>query len=87
MSARGTRPLRYSPTPVPATVDPVLADYLRRELASLAHALTTAHDLDVTAQAPERAAAGMLRYADGTAWNPGAGKGVYVFDGVQWVKR
>ena len=65
MSARGTRPLRYTPTPVPSTLDPVLTDYLRRELASLARALATMADLDVTAQEPERVAEGMLRYADG----------------------
>ena len=77
---------KYTPNPVPRWHDPELTEWLRREFAAVAQGLQGLWDMDVTTQAPERATEGMLRYADGTAWNPGAGKGVYVFDGVQWVK-
>ncbi len=29
---------------------------------------------------------GMIAYADGTNWNPGAGEGVYYYNGAAWVK-
>jgi hypothetical protein len=35
--------------------------------------------------APERYDEGTVVYADGTAWNPGGGKGLYYWDGAQWV--
>jgi hypothetical protein len=28
----------------------------------------------------------MVRYADGTNWNPGAGKGLYLYNGTAWTK-
>jgi len=28
---------------------------------------------------------GMVIYADGTTWNPGAGEGLYFYDGSQWL--
>jgi hypothetical protein len=28
---------------------------------------------------------GMIVYADGTNWNPGSGRGVYVYKGSSWV--
>ena len=28
---------------------------------------------------------GLIAYADGVAWNPGAGAGYYYFDGAAWV--
>jgi len=34
---------------------------------------------------PARPREGMLAYADGTAWNPGSGLGVYQYRGSAWV--
>ena len=39
---------------------------------------------------PDRPRDGHYVYADGTQWNPGSGKGIYIYDGssaawVQWV--
>ena len=36
--------------------------------------------------APQRIFDGMVVKADGTAWNPGAGAGVYVYVGSGWSK-
>lgn len=35
---------------------------------------------------PDKPREGMIRYADGADWNPGSGKGLYVYDGTRWVK-
>lgn len=39
---------------------------------------------------PDKPRDGHYVYADGTVWNPGSGKGIYVYDGssaswIQWV--
>ena len=36
--------------------------------------------------APERYENGTTAYADGTNWNPGAGEGVYIYNGTKWIK-
>lgn len=35
---------------------------------------------------PKEKVEGQLVYADGIRWNPGSGKGVYVFNGNAWEK-
>lgn len=35
---------------------------------------------------PARVYEGMLVYADGASWNPGAGAGIYQYRGSSWVK-
>jgi hypothetical protein len=68
-------------------MDLSLLGWLRREFASVARGLLTLQpDLIPLAAPPERPTEGMLRYANGTDWDPGSGKGVYVFDGTTWVK-
>ena len=44
--------------------------------------------LDVTTNAPDKPRQGMIRYADGSGWNPnGTGEGIYFFNsGGTWVK-
>ena len=44
--------------------------------------------LDVTNVAPEKPRQGMIRYADGSNWNPnGTGEGIYFYNsGGAWVK-
>jgi hypothetical protein len=41
--------------------------------------------LDQTTVLPTKPRDGDLRYADGTLWNPGSGKGVYVYKATAWV--
>lgn len=53
---------------------------LLRELLSIVQAAFRAEpymQLQVLATEPDRPQAGMIAYADGSAWNPGSGEGVY----------
>ena len=42
--------------------------------------------LEETNTAPAKPRDGDIRYADGSNWNPGAGTGIYWFDGTTWNK-
>lgn len=42
--------------------------------------------LPVLQVAPRTPSTGLVVCADGTAWNPGGGFGVYVYNGSAWVK-
>ena len=42
--------------------------------------------LEETNTAPAKPRDGDIRYADGSNWNPGAGTGIYWFDGTNWTK-
>jgi hypothetical protein len=80
------RQFRYSPSPLPLQLDLTLLDWLRREFEALRQAFLSVWDMPVSTAPPIRVSEGMLRYADGVLWDPGAGKGVYVYDGSAWVK-
>ncbi len=84
---RSVGPQRYAAGIVPS--DPqALAQFLRTELVALQNAIDAVTDgqLDVTHVVPERPRSGMMRYADGTNWNPGSGEGFYGYYGGAWVK-
>jgi hypothetical protein len=40
---------------------------------------------EVTYVAPTKPRTGMIRFADGTRWNPGVGAGYYQYKGGAWV--
>jgi hypothetical protein len=83
---RGTEARWYYPSSVPEGLDRELAEWLRREFLAIFQGQEAFWDIPITTVAPERAREGMMRYADGTAWNPGGGKGVYVYNGTVWTK-
>lgn len=56
-----------------------LAEYVFRELARISAELDKTADFEVLHAEPARLYEGMVRYADGTDWNPGSGAGVYVY--------
>jgi hypothetical protein len=64
-----------------------LPRYLEQEFQKIALAVKqlAAGHLDVTYVAPAKPRQGDVRYADGTEWNPGAGEGIYRYDGATWV--
>ena len=79
--------MRYVPSAVPnegAGLRRWLADELRRVAASLAEQESV--QLAVRGTAPTRPADGMIAYADGVLWNPGAGVGFYGYESGAWVK-
>lgn len=66
-----------------------LIKYVDEEFLKIAQEQTQFDFVQLNPQhrAPKRPRAGMLVYADGTDWNPGAGGGVYVFTlGGTWSK-
>lgn len=40
--------------------------------------------LDELKAAPAKPVEGMVVFADGVTWNPGAGRGVYAYHGAAW---
>lgn len=64
-----------------------LSAYIERELLKVKMAidLLALGHLDETYVAPTKPRNGDIRYADGTSWNPGGGRGVYVYKGSSWV--
>lgn len=61
--------------------------FLREELqrVSAAIAALAAGHLDKSHVAPAKPRDGDIRYADGTNWNPGSGRGIYAHNGIAWV--
>lgn len=58
----------------------VFTHWLRTELENIsrAHNNTIDIQLDPQGAVPTKIKNGMIRYADGTNWNPGSGTGAYV---------
>lgn len=83
MRAPNLGSVAYAPGDPPS--DPAqLQRFLRDELQQIAaavQALAAGH-LDKISAAPAKPRDGDVRYADGTLWNPGAGKGLYMFSTV-----
>ena len=79
----------YAPTR-PLSSDPEeLARYTHEELMRLSHylqALAEGVFFPKTHVAPTKVQDGMVRYADGSDWNPGSGEGLYVRIAGAWVK-
>ena len=81
---------RWSPNPAPVTPEE-LPDYLFNELNRLSDILFNIDTfrLEETNVAPDKPRDGDIRYADGTNWNPGSGRGIYAYidDGTpSWEK-
>lgn len=73
---------KFTPTTPPGAEDPeALRRWIAEEFRRLSSTLqeTVALDLRPVYREPTRPRAGMIVYADGTSWNPGAGEGVYTY--------
>lgn len=75
----------YAPGTPPADAAE-MRRFLSEELAKIQSAFLAlaAGHLDVSTSAPSKPRSGDVRYADGTAWNPGSGQGVYAYYGAAW---
>lgn len=83
---KGLRKTRYTPGRVPAQQSE-LVRFLQSELERLNDALEspfTHQLLEVLSVEPARKREGMVALADGSSWNPGSGKGVYVYYSGTW---
>lgn len=77
----------YLPTPPPLRINPELRQYLDQELERIASILNTSIlHTDPLSAPPAKPENGMITYADGTTWNPGAGEGFYGYEAGAWVK-
>lgn len=80
----------YTPTPVPRGNLEALENYLESELQRLAIDLEAniiaKVQLAETFVVPSKPRDGLLVFADGTSWNPGSGRGIYVYSSSAWVK-
>jgi hypothetical protein len=81
--------MAYSPRPVPQFKDEAgqLALWVAEELRNIARTFQESEQVQHTVLSvePPRPRQGMVVYADGVNWDPGAGEGQYVFDGTAWV--
>lgn len=75
---------RYRPQPFVERDN--LLQYLKRELDRIGRVIDALQDdgYEATTVAPSRPRDGMVRLADGTAWNPGSGQGLYVYYNGAW---
>ena len=78
---------RYEPGPLPEEVED-LGGYVVSELKRLGSILLnqSIFRLEPVHAEPARPRKGDVRYADGTDWNPGAGEGIYWYNGTAWAK-
>lgn len=68
----------------PADVEDI-PRWLQQAMPQLINALNLAGDMQRTLDvAPNKPREGMIRYADGTNWDPGAGVGLYRFTSGSW---
>jgi hypothetical protein len=67
----------------PAQLQRFLRDELQKMKAAI-DALAAGH-LDKSTAAPPKPREGDIRFADGVAWNPGSGKGIYYYNSTAWV--
>lgn len=80
--------LHYQPGPIPAAADAdAVLRYIQTELQKVQNVigLLAAGKHEVLYVAPTKPQEADIVYADGTSWNPGAGKGFYYWDGAAWT--
>ncbi len=72
----------YQPGPPPLEVTAKLRAYLAEELRRIANAIGTSQWLQLVPidKEPARPGKGMLVWAVGVNWDPGAGQGLYVYN-------
>jgi len=82
--------MAYAPkSPTVITTLGELRDYVEEEFRSIAQEFGEPRDvafLKVTFAPPLKPREGMIVYADGTTWNPGAGRGTYEYRSGVWQK-
>lgn len=80
--------MKYAPRSPPMDLKTLQA-WLSDELRRVSNAIGSGESLQLMPidNEPERPSKGMLVWAVGVNWNPGAGEGLYVYDQTNsWVK-
>ena len=78
--------MSYTQDPMPPIADEeaqTLASYVDDQLGKIMQSLVEQNEVELrpSTRAPLKPREGMIVYADGTHWDPGAGKGAYVYKG------
>jgi hypothetical protein len=73
--------VKYVPAPTQAKTVEDLRRWATQELQRVADASAQTPTIPVLFAAPAKPVTGQLALADGTAWNPGSGRGLYYYDG------
>jgi hypothetical protein len=76
---------QYQPTFLPEEYDRNVVMQELWRISSVLYALAQGH-LDKAHAVPASPYDGMVRYADGTDWDPGSGEGVYAYYNSTWNK-
>jgi hypothetical protein len=86
MYTKSIKSMQYAPGEPPSNPE-ALVGYIRSELSKVQAALTMVSlgHLDPCHVEPEKPREGDYRLADGTDWDPGSGRGVYIYDDTSWV--
>lgn len=75
--------MSYVPEPCP--IDPAaIPEYLMRELYRIQASIEQVHNHEGLHVEPSKLVDGMVRYADGTDWDPGSGEGLYGYYNGAW---
>lgn len=87
MSSPRFTPLKEPTSPSPQELYVAIVELQRQ----VAHLVRKTQELDesffsVSHVEPVRPRETMIRFADGTDWNPGAGRGLYQYVSGAWVK-
>lgn len=75
----------YDPT---SPGDQITIEWLMGELSRISAAMAqpTSQLFETTTIVPTNPKEGLTLFADGTAWDPGAGRGLYLYTGGAWTK-
>lgn len=87
MRPRSIAVAQYSPGPVPS--EPAdLQRYLTEEFDKIAAAVALLRNphFEETFVAPKKPRNGDTYLADGTSWNPGLGRGLYIYRNAVWTR-
>jgi len=76
--------MKYVPEQCPQNPAEI-PEYIMRELPRIAASLDQTHTHDELHAEPAKLEDGMVVYADGTDWDPGAGEGLYVRVNDRWI--
>jgi len=79
--------MKYQPGHVPEQTQGYKA-WLVGELRRISNAIGPSEflQIDPIDVEPAKPAQGMIAFAVGVNWNPGAGAGLYVYNGISWDK-
>lgn len=81
--------MQFHPSNLPAELTPrSVSEWAEENFLVLSRILAEQSELELRPiyAEPVSPREGMIVYADGTEWNPGSGKGVYVYTGAAWSK-